>query len=75
MVHDLFLYDWRKRENGRKGLHAFTHPHRALEIASSFLELNDKEKEISRKLREFDPEIRDKFYAIMGALKDKGEER
>ena len=46
MVHDLFLYDWRKRENGRKGLHAFTHPHRALEIASSFLELNDKEKDI-----------------------------
>lgn len=46
MVHDLFLYDWRKRENGRKGLHAFTHPYRALEIASSFLELNDKEKDI-----------------------------
>ena len=46
MVHDLFLYDWRKRENGRKRLHAFTHPHRALEIASSFLELNDKEKDI-----------------------------
>lgn len=46
MVHDLFLYDWRKRENGRKGLHAFTHPHSALEIASSFLELNDKEKDI-----------------------------
>ena len=46
MVHDLFLYDRRKRENGRKGLHAFTHPYRALEIASSFLELNDKEKDI-----------------------------
>ena len=32
MLHDLFLYDWRKRENGRKGLHAFTHPKSAYEI-------------------------------------------
>ena len=44
-------------------------------INEALKRLNDKEKEISRKLREFDPEIRDKFYAIMGALKDKGEER
>ena len=26
LVHDLFLYDWRKRQDGRKGLHAYTHP-------------------------------------------------
>ena len=45
------------------------------ELGEAQKRLNDKEKEISRKLREFDPEIRDKFYAIMGALKDKGEER
>ena len=46
MLHDLFLYDWRKRENGRKGLHAFTHGRTAYEQASTFLKLNDKEKEI-----------------------------
>ena len=26
MLHDLFLYNWRVRQNGRKGLHDFTHP-------------------------------------------------
>jgi len=46
MLHDLFLYDWRKRENGRKGLHAFTHGRTAYEQASTFLKLNDKEKDI-----------------------------
>ena len=45
------------------------------ELGQAQRKLNDKEKEISRKLSEFDPEIRDKFYAMMGALKDKGEER
>lgn len=46
MLHDLFLYDWRKRENGRKGLHAFTHGKTAYEQASTFLTLNEKEKDI-----------------------------
>lgn len=46
MLHDLFLYDWRKRENGRKGLHAFTHPHTALENASKLFNLNEKEQDI-----------------------------
>ena len=46
MLHDLFLYDWRKRENGRKGLHAFTHPQTAYENASRLFELNYKEKDI-----------------------------
>lgn len=46
MLHDLFLYDWRKRQNGRKGLHAFTHPRTALENASKLFNLNDKEKDI-----------------------------
>ena len=46
LLHDMFLYDWRKRENGRKGHHAFTHPITAYEIASTFLKLNDKEKDI-----------------------------
>lgn len=46
MVHDLFLYDWRKRENGRKGFHAFTHPKTAYENAKKVFNLNDKEKDI-----------------------------
>ncbi|MCI9063265.1 MAG: HD family phosphohydrolase [Clostridia bacterium] len=46
MVHDLFLYDWRKRQDGRKGLHAFTHAKTAYENAMKFLNLNEKEKDI-----------------------------
>lgn len=46
MVHDLFLYDWRKKQEGRKGLHAFTHPKTSYENASKFMNLNEKEKDI-----------------------------
>ena len=46
LLHDLFLYDWRKRENGRKGLHAFTHPKEALKQALAITQLNDKEQDI-----------------------------
>ncbi len=46
MLHDLFLYDWRLREDGRKGLHAFTHPKTALTNASKLFNLNDKESDI-----------------------------
>lgn len=46
MLHDLFLYDWRKKDNGRKGLHAFTHPQTALENASKLFDLNEKERDI-----------------------------
>lgn len=46
MLHDLFLYDWRKRQNGRKGLHAFSHPKTALENASKLFDLNKKERDI-----------------------------
>ena len=46
MLHDLFLYDWRKRQDGRKGLHAFTHPRTAYENASKLFDLNEKEKDI-----------------------------
>lgn len=46
MLHDLFLYDWRLRQDGRKGLHAFTHPKTALENASKLFTLNDKETDI-----------------------------
>lgn len=46
MLHDLFLYDWRKREDGRKGLHAFTHPKLALENAKKIFKLSKKEEDI-----------------------------
>lgn len=46
LLHDLFLYDWRKRENGRKGLHAFTHPKEALKQSMSITKLNLKEQDI-----------------------------
>lgn len=46
MLHDLFLYDWRTRQDGRKGFHAFTHPKVALNNASELFNLNEKEKDI-----------------------------
>lgn len=46
MLHDLFLYDWRQRQDDRKGLHAFTHPKTALENASKLFSLNEKERDI-----------------------------
>ena len=46
MVHDLFLYDWRKRQDGRKGLHAYTHPKTAYENAKKIFDLNEIEKDI-----------------------------
>lgn len=46
MLHDLFLYDWRKKQDGRKGFHAFTHPKTAYKNASKLIDLNDKEADI-----------------------------
>ena len=46
LVHDLFLYDWRKRENGRKGHHAFTHAKESYKNAKNIFDINDKEKDI-----------------------------
>ena len=46
IVHDLFLYDWRKRQEGRKGLHAYTHARTAYENAKKIFNLNKKEKDI-----------------------------
>lgn len=46
MLHDLFLYDWRYRENERKGLHAFTHPKTALENSKKLFDLSPKEEDI-----------------------------
>ena len=46
MLHDLFLYDWRKRQPDRKGLHAFTHGKTACENACKLFDLNEKEKDM-----------------------------
>lgn len=45
MLHDLFLYDWRKKQD-RTGLHAFTHGKTACENACKLFNLNNKEKDI-----------------------------
>ena len=45
-VHDLFLYDWRTRQPGRKGHHAFTHSKTSYQKASNLFILNKKEKDI-----------------------------
>lgn len=44
MLHDLFLYDWRVRQPGRKGFHAFTHGKLACKNASKLFDLTPKEK-------------------------------
>ena len=46
MIHDLFLYDWRKPQPGRKRLHAFHHPRIAMENSMKLFDLNKKEKDI-----------------------------
>ena len=45
MLHDLFLYDWRKPNPDCKNLHAFRHPRIALNKASKVFELNKIEKD------------------------------
>lgn len=46
MLHDLFLYDWRKKQPERKRFHGFRHPRIALNNASKLFDLNEKEKDI-----------------------------
>lgn len=46
LLHDLFLYDWRKKQPGRKRLHAFHHPRIALENSKKLYNLNEKEEDI-----------------------------
>ncbi len=46
MIHDLFLYDWRLPQPGRKRLHAFHHPRIAMENSLKIFDLNKKEKDI-----------------------------
>lgn len=51
MIHDLFLYDWRKkyRDVELPGLHAFVHPKIALKNAMQIFDLNKKEQDIIAK--------------------------
>ena len=51
MLHDLFLYDWRKeyRDIELPGLHAFVHPKIALKNSLEIFDLNKKEQEIIEK--------------------------
>ncbi len=44
LLHDLFLYDWHVTK--LPGLHAFTHPKRALSNAEEYFELTPREKDI-----------------------------
>ena len=48
MLHDLFLYNWRKeyRDVELPGLHAFVHSKIALKNAMEIFELNEKEQDI-----------------------------
>ena len=48
MLHDLFLYDWRKEyiDEDFDGLHAFTHPKIALRNSMKLFDLNKKEQDI-----------------------------
>ena len=48
MLHDLFLYDWRRsrKELNLEGYHAFIHPKIAYRNASKIFDLNKKEKDI-----------------------------
>lgn len=46
MLHDLFLYDWRKKQPEHKRFHGFRHPRIALNNASKLFDLNENEKDI-----------------------------
>ena len=45
MLHDLYLYDWRKPRPDGKGLHAFRHPRTALNNAMKIFDLNKIEQD------------------------------
>lgn len=46
MLHDLFLYDWRKKQPDRKSFHGFRHPRIALTNSMKLFSLNQKEQDI-----------------------------
>ena len=46
LLHDLFLYDWRKHQDEYKGLHAFHHPRIALNNSQKYFNINKKEEDM-----------------------------
>ena len=46
LLHDLFLYDWRKKQPNRKKFHAFHHPQIALNNSKKLFDLNPIEEDI-----------------------------
>ncbi len=46
LLHDLFLYDWKKPQPEYKGLHAFNHPQIACDNANKYFKLSKKEQNI-----------------------------
>lgn len=46
LLHDLFLYDWRKKNPEHKHLHAFHHPRIALNNSKKYFNINKKEEDI-----------------------------
>ncbi len=42
MLHDFYLYDWHKDDNGEHRLHGFTHASAACVNAKKFLKIDDK---------------------------------
>lgn len=48
LLHDLFLYDWRRHQKVKKltDYHAFTHPKVALENSLKLFDLSEKEQDI-----------------------------
>lgn len=46
MLHDLFLYDWRRKTGDRKGWHGFRHPRIALNNSNKLFILSDTEQDI-----------------------------
>ncbi len=46
MLHDLFLYDWRKKTSDRKSWHGFRHPRIALNNSNKIFILSDVEQDI-----------------------------
>ena len=46
MLHDLFLYDWRRKTGERKRWHGFRHPRIALNNSNELFVLSNKEQDI-----------------------------
>lgn len=48
LLHDLYLYNWHvnKKQQGRKGMHGFTHPKAAFKNACKYFSINELEKDI-----------------------------